>query len=250
MSLIDHLLELYRVDGELRGLRRRLDSAKTYHEAQLRQHDEVTQRLEELQTRKRHIEAKINNLEIEGAALDEQLEKFRGDLNSAVTNKQYSAVLSELNTVKAARSKIDDAVLEQMEQMEQLQEQVAAVNAELEERGKVRDVAAGRLRQREDDVGQRVAELEVEREAAARGIPGMQLAVFNAMAEAHDGEAMANIEEINRRHREYACGACNMQLPFEQVSALMTPQSDLVRCPACGRILYLQEDVRGALMPK
>jgi predicted nucleic acid-binding Zn-ribbon protein len=250
MSLMDNLLKLYRVDSQVRGLRSRLGSASRYLEVQTRQLSEVTERLEELQTRKRHVQAKIANLETEAAGLDEQLEKFRGDLNASVTNKQYTAVLAELNTVKEARGRIDDSILEEMEQIEQIDAQLAEVAEQQAERAKVRDVADAQLRQRQEDVGERLAELETEREEAAAEVPGNVLAVFQEIADAHEGEALAPVEEIDRRHREYACGECNMHMPFEQVALLMGTGGEIVRCTACGRILYMQEEVRGALAPK
>jgi predicted nucleic acid-binding Zn-ribbon protein len=250
MNLMENLTKLFQVDKQVRGLRSRLESAQRYRDAQQRHLDEIDLRGEELQTRTRHVKAKIANLETEGASLDEQLEKFRGDLNSAATNKQYTAVLTELNTVKEARSKIDDSILAEMDQLEEIDAQLAEVAAQREERAKVLAVAAAQLQEREDEVGSRLEELEAERATAAAAVPDADLEIFEEMSDIHDGDAMAPVEEIDRRNREYACGECNMHMPFEQVSTLMAPTTTLVRCTACGRILYLHEETRGALAPK
>ncbi len=248
MSLMEDLTKLYGVERQLRGLRGRLESAQRYFDGQSQLLVEVGQRLEELHTRKRHLKAKIANLETEGASLDEQLEKYRNDLNGAATNKQYTAVLTELNTVKEKRSKLDDSILEAMSEIESLAEETDEVEAGRAERGKVRDLAEGQLNERREDIGLRLTELEGERASAASAIPPKDLCTFEDLSETFDGEAMATVEEIDRRHREYACGACNMHVPFQSVSALMGPNSGLVRCTSCGRILYIQEDVRAALV--
>ncbi|NNF41480.1 MAG: hypothetical protein HKO59_13435 [Phycisphaerales bacterium] len=250
MTLMESLTKLYGIDRQVRGLRARLDAAERYHNAQQHQLAAVTQQHDELQTRKRQVQARIGNLETEGAGLDEQLEKYRNDLNSAATNKQYTAVLTELNTVKDQRSKLDDSMLEMMSEVERLDEEITAIEAQQAERAKIVDHAAAQLAERRGEVGTRLAELEAERDDAADDVPGPELAVFEEMANAHDGEAMAQVEEIDRRHREYACSECNMHMPFETVAALMSPGCGMVRCTACGRILFMQEEVRGALAPK
>ena len=66
----------------------------------------------------------------------------------------------------------------------------------------------------------------------------------------YEGEAISEVAELNRRHREYACGECNIQVPFEQVSLLLSGSNSLVRCPACFRILSIHEDLRVGLVGK
>ncbi|MHC5113540.1 MAG: zinc ribbon domain-containing protein [Planctomycetota bacterium] len=250
MSLTERLINLYRVDQQLRGLQTRLDAAQRYFDAQNNQLGLVRERLEELRTRKKHHQARIGNLETDGAAFDEQVEKFRNDLNSATTNKQYSAVLSELETVKTNRKGIDDSILEEMESIERIDIELEGVEGQEAERLKVCKVAEDQLTERRDEIGTRLEELQREREIAAADIPGAELAIFDEVAHAHDGEAMATVEEVSRRHREYACSECNMLMPFERIVALMEPNGGLVRCAACGRILYMQEELRGELQPK
>ncbi len=250
MGSVDTLLNLFRVDSQVRALRRRLESAERNLQAQTRLLETADQQLEELNSRKRQIQATIGNLEGEIAGIDQRLEKLRTELNSAVTNKQYSAVLTELNTVKLDRSGLEDKVLREMEQIEQIEQQFAEVESQRGNRATVCDAARQELEQREAEVGDRLTELGTERDAAAAEVPGAELAVFNEMADCYDGEAMAPIQEIDRRHREYACGACNMHIPFEQVVLLLGGRDTLVRCTACNRILYLHEEIRGALVKK
>jgi predicted nucleic acid-binding Zn-ribbon protein len=241
MALVDSLLTLYRVDSQVRGLRSRLDSAQRYFRTQEDQLTALMQQQQEMHTRKRQVQAALATLELEIKSIDERLEKLRGDLNSAPNNKQYTAVLTELNTVKASRTALEDRVLSHMEQLETIEAQFATIDGQIAERTKVRDLANSQYEERKTDVGARLSELEHEHEKAAAVIPANVLQVFEEVADLHEGEAMAAVEEIDRKHREYACGACNMHLPFEPVSKLSSKTDMLVRCAACGRLLFLQE---------
>jgi predicted nucleic acid-binding Zn-ribbon protein len=247
MSLTENLVNLFQIEAQVRGLRGRLDSAERYLTVQTRRVEDLEVQRRELEARHLQLQAKIGNLEGETAALDERLEKLRDELNAATTNKQYSAVLTELNTAKDARSELEDQALAEMELVEENAQQRETLATEIAEREKVKALAEEQLQQRHDEVGQRLAELEAEREAAASAVPGAELRVFNELADAYDGEAMSAIEEIDRRRREYACGTCRMHIPFQTVSALLSSNDTLVQCTACGRIMFLQEEIRGAL---
>ncbi len=250
MSLTEDLISLFHIDSNVRGLRRRLESAQRYLDAQDRLLADLVQQHEECEVRRRHLRATVGNLEGEIEVLDERLEKLREELNVATTNKQYTAVLTERNVAKTARAELEDRVLEEMETIEASGKQLEKIAEETAEREKIRMVAEVQLKQRHDEVAKRLAELEVERESAASVIPSGEIRIFNEMAAAYDGEAMGQIEEIDRRRRESACGSCNMHLPFEAVASLLGGGDELVRCAACGRILYLADETRGALARK
>jgi predicted nucleic acid-binding Zn-ribbon protein len=250
MSLIEKLKRLFEIDGQVRGLRRRLDAAERYLATQTRLAEALETRRKELDSRHLEIQARIGILESDTAALDERLEKLRNELNAATTNKQYSAVLTELNAAKAQRSDLEDRILQEMEQVEENQQLRDQLAGEIEERETLRAKAERDLAQRHEEVGQRLAELEAERETAAAEVPGPDRRVFEKLADDYDGEAMAPIEEVDRRHREYACGECRMRIPFEMVSSLLSSGDVLVQCTACDRILYMQEEMRGALLKK
>ncbi|MCI0362638.1 MAG: hypothetical protein L0Y44_05470 [Phycisphaerales bacterium] len=250
MGLVDSLLNLYKVDLQVRGLRSRLTSAERYLSAQTKQLNDLLVNQQELLTRKRQLQATIGTRDVEIKSIDDRLEKLRNELNSAATNKQYTALLTELNTVKAARREVEDKSLADMEQVEKLDEQLKIVEGQIADRKKVRDLANSQLQERRNDVGHRLSELETERAQAAAVVPVQALAVFDELAETYEGEAMAPIEEVDRRHREYACGECNMHIPFEQISLLTSRSEALIRCPSCTRLLYMQEEMRGTLAKK
>ena len=250
MSLMDDLQKLFRIDSQVRGLESRVKSAERYLKGQQTKLDTLADDLAELATRERHLKAEIANAESEMAAFDERIEKLREELNSSETNKQYTALLTEINTIKASRSEIETMAIATMQKVDAVAEEIKAIRDLHAERKKHRDQAAADLEERKSDVGDRLSELQRERTGAAEKIPADALESFNVLADQYDGEAMAPVEVIDRRNREYACKACNMHLPFETVSVLMGMGTSLTTCTNCQRILYMQEETKGVIAGK
>lgn len=250
MGLVESLLNLYHVDVQVRGLRSRLTSAERYLSGQTKQVDDLGVQKQELQTRRRQLQAATGNLEVELKTFDDRLEKLRNELNSSVNNKQYAVLLAEMKIVKTSRGAVEDRMLADMEQIEKLQEQLKALEAQIADRQRIQEIARTQLEERRSDVGQRLEELETERRQAAAVVPVQTLVIFDELADNFEGEAMAQIEEIDRRHREYACGACNMHLPFEQISVLSSRNDSVVRCPSCTRILFMEGAMRETFVKK
>lgn len=247
MGLIDQLLTLYQVDSQVRGLRSRVENAERYLHVQDRQLEHLKKEQAESRLHIRQREASIANLETERTSFTERIDKLREELNNSTTSKQYAAVQTEMRSLKEKADELDTQALEILEEVEAAREQLAGIDEKVEERGTIQDSASSELEQRRVDVGDRLNELEGERESAASALPGSALAVFDKVAEDTEGETLSEVREVNRRHREYACGACSMELPFGSVVRLTNNNEELVQCDGCHRILHLAENLKLAL---
>ena len=136
MTLLSNLISLFQIDSQVRGLRSRLESAQVYLDTQERLLAELREQREESEARRRQLQATIGNLDVEGTALGERIEKLRGELDVATTNKQYGAVLTEVNTTKLARTELDDRVYEEMEKVEEIDRQLEKLKGNHLERAK------------------------------------------------------------------------------------------------------------------
>ena len=247
MSLMDHLLTLYRVDSQVRALRTRVEAGERDVQAQAKLLAGLQRQESELASQARQLQATIHNLETEASAFQERIAKLRGELNSANNDKQYKALLAEVKTLEGKKKECDDRALADMERHEQVKKQALAVAGQVAERQKIHDVVRSQLEERKNDCSSRLAELEREREIAGRNVPARERKIFDKIGDDCDGEIMAEVEEIDRRHKEYACSSCRIEIPFASVATLMSNPNALVQCTACTRILYLAEQTKEVL---
>ncbi len=250
MSVIEHLLELHRVDRQVRGLRSRVESAEQYHRVQMNQLEESRGEFEDLQQQCKLAQATAANLETEGSSIDARIEKLREDLKLSATTKQYNTVLEEINTLKTERGQVDEKALAQLESAEGLEGRMEGVQERITERNTLVEAAQADLDERRSEVADRLKELETERAQKTEGIPGHVLEVFDQTADDYEGDTMAEIEEIDRKRLEYNCSSCNVSLPFNLVNTIMSNSDNVHQCEGCMRILYVTEEVRGALVAK
>jgi hypothetical protein len=182
----------------------------------------------------------FDRLELELKSRDETIGRLRTSLNSAKTNKEYAAVLTQLNTTKADSSKIESQSLELLKDIEadeaecnDIQNQIDEQKETLEETRKESEELAAKYQVEIDKI-------QAEWNGVANSIPDEAVDLFSRVAETYDGHAVAEIEQQDERKGLYSCGGCFMGITAESVNLLMT-KDDIIRCPNCTRILVLGE---------
>jgi predicted nucleic acid-binding Zn-ribbon protein len=157
-------------------------------------------------------------------------QKFEGQLYQVKTNKEYSAVLAEIEEVKQEKARIEEEILNLMEMGERL----AAEVKELEARFKSRE-AQGRgeetaLVEKLRGVEVDLAHVRSERADVSRGLPATILADYDKLLRAR-GTAIVEVAKPN------FCGGCRVTITPQRLQELRQ-QSALIHCESCGRYLY------------
>ena len=246
MTKYEALHELYLVDQQVRGLQSRLDSAQAHVRAQNNKLEALNKQLTDLSDQHRQAQATEANLENEVKSIEQRIAKLRDQMNSAKTNKEYSAFLVEVNTFKADKAKVEERALELLGESDKLADRMNQLKAQVEDQLKLKTHAQGELEKRRAEVGEDLDRLNAKRAEAAAKVPDAALAVFEKLADDTDGEPMAPVEQDDPRRMEYNCGGCFMAIPAEVVNRLAT-QDNIVLCTSCGRILYLAKTMREAM---
>lgn len=244
------LLRLFRVDKQLRGLEGRLKVAERFLSEQDRLLEEAKTKKQSIEAQLRQLNATVANREGEAQQLEARIETLREQMNEAKTNREYKAFLTEINTLKAEKSRIDDEALELMAKVDELNTQVGEYARQAEEREGMRRHAQEDRDRRAEEIRERVEELRKQRDTLAQQVPAEAMRTYNARMDTalDDDEVMAPVEEQNRKRHEYTCGSCMMTIPIESVSSLLSHGS-VTCCVSCGVILYVEEELAQSMTP-
>jgi predicted nucleic acid-binding Zn-ribbon protein len=236
--VLDGLTRLQSVENRLRAAKAQLTRCRRNV---IIQENRVRSLQNALEAKKEEIQltrVQCDRLELELKSKDEQIAKLRAALNSAKTNKEYAAVLTQLNTTKADNSKIETQILDLMKDIEadeaecgEIQKQIDEQKETLERTRKETEVSASKHEAE-------IEEIQREWDKVAEAIPGGPLEVFKRVAETYDGQAVVEIEQQEGRAGAYSCGGCFMGVTAECVNLLMT-RDEIIRCPNCTRIVVL-----------
>ncbi len=241
-QMLEALRNLQTIEHEIAEVRRRLRSKSAAVAAQQGRIDDFRQQQQALHDEYLQRQKQAGGVELELKSREEGVNKLRQSLNTARTNKEYATFLTQINTIKADGSKLEDQALKIMQdadrisgEADQAGQQVADAEAVLEQ---VKQTSSGEVAALEG----RLAELEQKRQAAAVAVPAETLSIFDRIAATRDGDVMARIEVVgDKPPYEYICGGCNMSINAEHANALRT-RDELRSCDCCGRILYLDDD--------
>jgi len=239
-ATLDALQALQQVTLKLTALRSKIERKKrsvqshdrrqTVHEAeQAAKHEAIMQR-----------QSAVDQLELEIKAYEAQTIQLRESLNKTKTNKEYAALLTQINTGKADNSKLEDRVLEGLNELEKLRGEEQVIRSKIENETQALANARKAAEAFERDSQVELEALGRERAETASAVPTATLSVFERVAERHDGEALAQVIQPHPKRQEFMCDGCNMGVTLEQFVTLQAG-SDIQLCNSCGRVLFLDE---------
>ena len=216
--------ELRRVEAELAQIPRRKTEMEAALAAERSRLDGARGDLDGSQKARRRFEGELQDLESKRS-------KYKGQLMEVKTNKEYTAMLHEIEAVERDIRAREDQILGEMERAEGLgadikREEGVFKAAEQEYRGRQRSLTEEEARLREQ-----AARLGAERDAEAGRLPSNLLELFQRVARLR-GVAVAEA-------RDGMCQVCHLKLRLQMYSDLKRNE-EVVQCPACNRILYYE----------
>ncbi|OHB80183.1 MAG: hypothetical protein A2Z25_02390 [Planctomycetes bacterium RBG_16_55_9] len=236
--VLNGLLKLQSVENRLRAEKAKLNRCRRNVIIQENLIRSLQNALEAKKEEVQLTKVQFDRLELEIKSRDESIARLRASLNTAKTNKEYAAVLTQLNTTKADNSKIEAQTLELLRDIEadeaeckNIQKQIDGQKSTLEETRKESEALAIKFQTEIDKI-------QVDWNHVAQTIPRDALGMFERVAETYDGQAVTFVEQQEGRKDAYSCGGCFMGITAESVNLLMT-RDDIIRCPNCTRILVL-----------
>jgi hypothetical protein len=214
--------EIARLEGELAAIPRQREELEARVARDRGRLDAAREALEGSQKVRKQNETAVQDLEGKRS-------KYKGQLMDVKTNKEYTAMLHEIETVEREISTREDQILEEMEKAEGLaadvrREEEAFRGVEADAKKEIAELDARQARL--EDERRRMG---AEREKVAATIPEAPLKLYQRVAKLR-GTGVAEA-------KDGVCQACHVTLR-PQVWVELRQNEQIIQCSACSRIVY------------
>jgi predicted nucleic acid-binding Zn-ribbon protein len=214
--------EIKRIEAALQDVPRRQADLGAELARESERLSAVRERLEATQKRRRSNEGALQDLQ-------GRRSKYRGQLMEVKTNREYQAMLHEIEVVEREIHGIEDQILEDMEAGEGLAAEVKREQVLLSEAEKRHEQAVRELDVQAHALQQERQRWIDERAGLAASLPTELTELYQRVARLR-GAAVAEA-------RAGTCQQCRMVLR-PQMYVELKRNDQIVQCPSCSRVLY------------
>ena len=231
---LELLWELQKIDLDLQVIQEEKDrypkEMKKLEEKQKLEKERIQkekEKVESLDKMRRQKEGQLNSEQ-------EKIKRTEGKMFEIKTNKEYQALLSEIDGMKEASSRMEEEILQVMDEIEEVKKDLS--KREKEAKGTLEKIEGERKKLQEKMTHDESAwsqQME-RREALSKQIEPKLFKLYHMLKEKRQGLGMVGVK------RE-TCQGCFVHVP-PQMFIEVQKNNALIRCPNCNRILYWEAD--------
>jgi len=192
-------------------------------------------RLDAAKQRVKQIESDRKKLELEVEGKKGQIEKYALQQFQTKKNEEYRALAHEIDTCKAAITKLDDEQIVFMEQAEVATREMNEVAKETAAVVKDVELAKSAISEKEVRLKRELTELKSDYDRLEAAV---EEGVRERYVRLRKQRGATTVVGIDRG----ICGGCHMKLPMQIVLSCQA-QQEIVTCPNCSRILYFTREM-------
>ncbi|MBN1363722.1 MAG: hypothetical protein JW976_02860 [Syntrophaceae bacterium] len=181
---------------------------------------------EELKSRHVENENKIKKI-------NEGIVKTKERILEVKNNKEYQAMLMEIETAESARGEVETEIISILEELDKL---VVLVKKEEEDLRQSQIKYEQEKKTLEDDlnaVDTDTADLEQKRIDLQKNVPGELLSKYEKIKKRNNGIGVTSVWKS-------VCNGCHMNIPPQLYNEIRR-SDELFSCPNCNRIIYFQD---------
>lgn len=227
---LEQLLKLQDIDYFLGELERSKDYLPDMMENLKKEIDETKIKYETCLKDLEEATIKQKNLELEVSSKEADLQKYQQQMMSIKTNKEYDALVAEIDTIKGIISNHETELIETIDLSATLEKNIDDYKTRMDQVEENNTKQLSVLQEKIDTIGDKVSGKETERSAITSNISRQLITVYDRVRRGKGGSAVV---AVKRR----ACGACYKALTPKKVQEIRKADKVLT-CDNCGRLLF------------
>jgi len=231
---LELLWELQKIDLSLKKIKeerewfpreiKKLDERQNIEKEKIQKEREKIEALEkERRQKERHLGAE-----------QEKIKRAEGRMFDVKTNKEYQALLSEIETIKEATSREEEEILQILEEIDELKKDLLKREKEVMSTIEKIEKEKKKIQEKMDQDDGLWKEQREQREALSKQVESGLFKLYNTLKEKRQGIGVVNV-------KNETCQGCFVNIP-PQMFIEVQKNNALIRCPNCNRILYWEGD--------
>jgi len=235
---IDYLIQLQETDSKILSLTRavkkfpaRIKAAELPLKESQTTLDAVKHKTDLREKKKRDRESGLDDVNV-------RIQKMKGRTSEIKTNKEYQALLKEIEAVEKERSSIEDEILVIMEEIDACSKQKKTAEATfIVEKKKIEELKK-KIDTDRSEIEKELSSIKELRAGVAALVDRELYDQYTILIEACYGIAVTEV-------KEEICQGCNMNIP-PQLFVEIKKQEEMFNCPQCRRLLYYRNNAQTA----
>lgn len=192
-----------------------------------KEHQDELERFEALKKSGRDMDRETQDLDV-------KIEKSKIRLSNIKSNKEYRAVLKEIDDLEKAKFQREEKSLQIMEEIEVLRKRCQDHEKEVAEGRKKLDREKDEVQTELKALEEELRLFEEKRALFSQNVEQDLLKNYLLLKERKQGQAISPVNQA-------VCQVCHMRIPPQMYNELIRGDS-LLNCTNCGRIIYWADD--------
>jgi predicted nucleic acid-binding Zn-ribbon protein len=229
----ENLIQLQQLDSEIRQITLFLETTRPLLEEIDKKITESSQVAASAKDRMAQSQKKRRELEAQFKDLKGQIGKYKRQLNEVKTNKEYTALLKEIEESQAHVDKLEEEFIAEMLVEDDIQKEIKSANQKFAD-------AQVRFSREKETIFQKKKEMEEKARVLAQQKEGLlpqihqdQVGLYLRIFHKKAGIALSPVTGD-------FCSMCHMRVRPQVLNELKEGKK-LILCENCGRILYWKE---------
>jgi predicted nucleic acid-binding Zn-ribbon protein len=231
---LELLWELQKIDLDLKSIKEDRDripkELKRLDEKQKIEKEKIQKEKEKIESLEKERRQKEGHLNLE----QDKIKRTEGRMFEVKTNKEYQALLGEIDTLKEKKGLAEEEILQLLDEIDELKKKLLSREKEVA-------ITLGKIEGERKKIQERMGHSEVlwkrqmeRREVLSKQINSTLFKLYNTLKEKRQGVGVVSV-------KDETCQGCFVNIP-PQMFIEVQRNNQRIQCPNCNRILYWDGD--------